>query len=116
MNLLEHEYLVPVIIGNSKDSFKDAEAIYKATKIKPHLFGEKFSFFQQLRYNCHVVSPFREEFLAESLTSFASSLEEYYCPILVLNSEYNRFFERYLEIIDSTYVKVNIKEILKFGR
>ena len=116
MNWFEHEYLVPVIIGNERDSLNAAKVIYKATGIKPHLFAEKFSFFQRLGYNCHVVSPMRDVFLVERLASFAASLEEYYCPILVLSSENCRLVTNYSDVIESAYVVINLEEILNFGR
>lgn len=116
MNWLEHEYLVPVIIGNEPDSLKAAKVIYKATGIRSHLFAEKFSFFQRFTHNCHIVSPMREEFLVDRLASFAASLEEYYCPVLILKTEKSVLVKNYSDIIESAYVVADLEEILNFGR
>lgn len=116
MNWLEHEYLVPVIIGNGRDSLKAVKEIYKATGIKPHLFAEKFSFFQRLGYYCHAVSPMREEFLIDSLISFVSSLEEYYCPVLFFSNDNKEFITNFSEVIENAYVVINLEEVLNLGR
>lgn len=112
MNWLEHEYLVPVVLGNSRDAVKIARKIYKATRIKTHIFAEKFSFWQKMTYNCHIVSPMREDFFVSSLMSFAASLEEYYCPVIVKCSDDDKkLVDKYSNTLESAYVAIELKDL-----
>ena len=112
MNWLEHEYFMPVIIGNDGFSLKVAKRIYKSTGIKAHVFAEKFSVLQRLAFNCHKIAPQRDEFLLESLLSFAQSIEEYYCPVIVVcNDECRRIVERLSETIESVFIVVDHQEL-----
>ena len=114
MNWLEHEYLVPIVIGNSHDAYVAAKRIYKASRIKAHIFAERFSFLQKMTYNCHTVSPMREEFLVESLKAFADSLEEFYCPIIVIcNGGDKQFVEKYSSFLESSFVAVELNDLFK---
>lgn len=111
MNWLEHEYLVPVIIGNDLEALKAAKAVYKATHIDAHLFAESFSFWQKLSHSCHRVDPMREEFLLESLLAFANNHEDYYYPVIIVRECNKTFIEKYSDTIESTYVTVDVKEL-----
>ena len=112
MNWLDHEYLVPVIIGNDREAIKAAKALYKVTHIDAHLFAESFSFLQKLSFNCHSVDPMRDEFLLESLLAFANNYEDYYFPVIIVRECNKSFVERYSDAIEAAYVTVNVSELL----
>ena len=115
MNWLDHEYLVPVLIGNDKEVLRVAGRVYKRTKIRPHLFGERFSFFQRLRYECHVVAPMRDEFIFESLLSFSRELCEYYFPVLIICGERAEMLsEGHIEKLESAFLAVEGDELLHY--
>ena len=104
MNWLEHEYLVPVIIGNGRYAISAAKTIYRTTRIRPHIFSESFSVVQGLFGHCHKVSPMRAELLIESLASFADSLEEYCFPVIICGVETEKILNTYSDIIESFYI------------
>lgn len=105
MNILEHEYLVPVVLGNDPEAIRIAKKIYQKTKIRVHVFAEEFRISQRLLFSCHKVSPMRNALLADSLLSFARSLEEYYCPVLVVGeNDLCEVIERYSEEIESAFL------------
>ena len=112
MNWLEHEYLIPIIIGKSKRHRRIATEIYRRTRIRVHFFNEGFSFFQRLTWECHTVSPLRSEFLVESLISFIRSQNEYYFPVLIICDDSERsFIEENSEMIESVLLVVDGKDI-----
>jgi predicted ATP-grasp superfamily ATP-dependent carboligase len=112
MNWLEHEYLVPVIIGNDREAVRVAKAINRATHIDAHLFAESFSFWQKLSYNCHKVDPMREEFLLDSLLNFANNHEDYNYLVIIVRECNMEFIKKYSEEIESAFVTVDVKELL----
>ena len=115
MNWLDHEYLIPVIIGNDREALRVAKAIYKRTRFKSHLFGERFSFFQKLRHECHVVSPMRDEFIIESLFSFSKQLNEYYFPVLLICGDRAKMIaKQYSEGLESAFLVVKAEELLLY--
>ena len=85
MNWLEHEYLIPVIVGNGKSELALADKIKRKTGIRVNIFAERFSFFQRLKYSCHIVTPMKNEFLLNSLISFADALDSFDFPVIVSN-------------------------------
>ncbi len=87
MKLSEHEYLIPILLGRSRLNLKYAVLLRKQNGAKSHLFAEHFGLRERLLLHCHRIKWTREEFLAEYLIAFAISLEEYYCPVLVLCDE-----------------------------
>ena len=111
MNYLEHEYLVPVIIGSGRESLALAKAIYKETRIKPHIFADRFSLWQRLFCYCHKVSPMKSHLLLESLISFAESLEEYYFPIIICDEKAAELVKKNSEIIESFYIIKDLNEL-----
>ena len=115
MNWLDHEYLVPVLIGNEKDVFRTAGIVKRRTKVCTHIFGERFSFFQKLRYECHVVAPMREEFAFESLVSFSKQLPEYYFPVLIIcGDNSNKFADHYSDKLECAFLTVKAEELLHY--
>ena len=113
MKYLDHEYLVPIIIGSGKNATRAAKKIKKSTGVDVHIFAEKFSFLQRMKYRCHKVSPLKADFLKMSLASFAASLEEYYFPMIILCGDTSDILvsER-LEAFESAFVVVRYDEII----
>lgn len=111
MNYLEHEYLVPVIIGGGREATSVAKTVYKATRIKPHVFADKFSLWQKIFCFCHRVSPMKSGLLTLSLISFAESLEEYYFPIIICDEKAAELVKKNSEIIGSFYIIKDLNEL-----
>ena len=107
MNWLDHEYLVPVFIGNADEIMKKAKELKKKTGIRPHIFAERFSFWQRLIFNCHTVDPLRCEFVLESLKCFARELDRFSFPVIVRCGDYSReFIDTFGEEIESRFLAV----------
>ena len=107
MNISEHEYLLPIIIGNGKDAISAAKKIYKKTGASVHLFASKFPFWQRAFYRCHTVDPMRDEFLLESLTSYLGSIEEYFCPVIIICDKYTQdLVDKYSDEVESACLVV----------
>ncbi len=114
MDYLEHEYLVPVIIGDTTASLTAAKTVYKTTEIKPHLFAERFTLRQRWHCLCHKVSPPRDFLMKESLISFAESLEEHFFPILIpCGVDAENFIDKYADELDCFYVVIPYSDISK---
>ena len=114
MNYLSHEYLVPVIIGDSAESLNAAKSIYKMTEIKSHIFADKFTLRQKWNCICHKVNPMRDSLLLESLCAFSESLEEYYFPVLIpCGKDAEAFAQKYDRELSSHYVIIDHEKILQ---
>ena len=106
MNWIEHEYLVPIFIGNSEKNMRERKRVKKLTSLKPHIFASKFTLMQRMSYSCHYVNPMRPEFLTESLLSFAGTLEGYMCPVIfICDRDCEEILEECGESIDAAYIK-----------
>ena len=104
MNWLDHEYLVPIIIGNTAESWSAAKKIYKITQKRTHIFAERISLLQRFKSIFHKVSPWRDFWIVESIVSFAQSLEGYCFPVLIsCDNGTKEMIEKYSEIIESYY-------------
>ena len=111
MNISEHEYLLPIIIGNGKEAVSAARRINKKTGARVHLFASKFPFWQRAFYTCHTVEPMRDEFLLESLTLYLASVEEYFCPVIIIcDDRAQRFAEKHSAIVESICLVTRYKD------
>lgn len=114
MEYLDHEYLVPIIIGSGKKATTAAKRIKKITGEEVHLFAERFSLWQRLLYRCHRVYPLRADFLLMSLKSFATSLEEYHFPVIILcGDDPEKIVNENIEALESAFVVVRYDEITR---
>lgn len=102
----EHEYLVPVFVGNGKSVIGKAKDLKRKTGIRPHVFAEHFSLFQRICFNCHTVKPFRNEFLLESLVHFSREIEKYSFPVIVRCDEFSEGFVKECEEIENYFLAV----------
>ncbi len=90
MNFIDNEYLIPIFIGCSAANRRGASRIMKKTGIRAHFFAPHFFPFDALSYKCHKVFPFREELISDRIVSFVNSIEEYYCPIILMCDDFAR--------------------------
>ena len=113
MKYLEHEYLVPVILGSGKSAMIAANRIRKMTGAEVHLFAEKFSLGQRFLYRCHKVAPFRADFLGMSLMAFEKSLNEYYFPVIILcGDDAEILVSEKIEALESAFVIARYEDII----
>lgn len=116
MNWFEHEYLVPVIIGNGKSERALAIDIRKKLGVVPCIFAERFGFGQRFSAICCRVKPMREHTLLTSLCDFAAELEEYKFPILIYSEDSAKFISAHSETLEARFVLCDAKhanELLK---
>lgn len=112
MEYLDHEYLVPIIIGSGKNAAAAAKNIRKLTGAEVHLFSNGFSLWQRMLYRCHKVEPLKADFLQMSLKSFAESIEEYFFPVIILCGEdAEKILDEKSEYLESVFVIVRYDEI-----
>lgn len=114
MNWIDHEYLVPVIIGNGAESISTAKKIYKLTKKRVHLFAQSFSLLQRIQCVCHKVDPWRDFLIVESLAAFAQSLEGYFYPVVIVckgDTITKNLIEKHSDILESHYLVVKSEDI-----
>lgn len=108
MDWTEHEFLVAVFIGNGDSVRRRARDLKRKTGIRPHIFAESFTFWQRLLYNCHTVKLTRRDFLLQSLIRFATELEKYDFPVIVMCDDFSSDFVRACgEDIECYYLAVN---------
>ena len=88
MDISQHEYLLPIILGNGKDALSAARKINKSTGVKVHLFASGINILQRAFCICHTVDPMRDVFILDSLLSFLGSVEEYYCPVIIICDQF----------------------------
>jgi len=106
-NILEHEFLVPVVLGNDSVAVKTALRIKKATYVKVHLFAERFPLWQRLLFSCHEVQPYKDCFFEDSLNRFALSLDEYMYPVIISHGKKtDEFINCYSETLEAAFVAV----------
>ena len=112
MNWLDHEYLVPVIIGNGKEAIKVARKIYRKSGRRAQIFAESFTFFQRLEFSCHTVFPMKESFVFESLLAFSRSLEEYFYPVIIVYDDFSQeIVDKNSDIIESAFLVRSYDEL-----
>ncbi len=113
MNYLEHEFLVPIFLGNGKEALDIAKNIKKVNKARAHLFAPRFKLFQKIRFDCHKVSPWRNRLLLISLLDFAVELEEYKHPVLIYGELNKDFISSNLEELESRFRVISYGEIVR---
>lgn len=114
MNISEHEYLLPIIIGNGKEAVSAARRINKKTGARVHLFASKFPFWQRALFICHTVEPMRVEFLLESLTSYLGSIEEYFCPVIIICDDHaQRFVDNHSAVVESACLAIRYEDFFE---
>ncbi len=112
MNYLENDFLLPVIIGSDKNCTETAKKIYQSTKIKPHIFSDRFSWYQRLFFKCHKIFSFSHLVLCAELSSFPSRFEEYFTPILIICDERaEKLVHACSESIESIYITVKAEDL-----
>lgn len=117
MNLSEHEYLLPIIIGNDKGAIAAAREIHKKTGARVRLFAQRFSLWQRFCFECRTVDPMRDDFLLESLISYLGSIEEYYCPVIIICDERARgFVKNFSKSVESACLAVEYKDFFNNQR
>jgi hypothetical protein len=111
MNFIDNEYLIPIFIGDSAANRKGASRIMKKTGIRAHFFAPRFLPFDGFRYSCHKVFPFRDELISDRIVSFVNSVEEYYCPIILMCDDFARQAVKRNSIpLESACVAMDIEE------
>lgn len=109
MSVLNDEFAVPVIIGNH---IAIANRIYKSTKLRAHIFSERFSLREKLFFHCHKLTSSSDIILQYSIISFAQGLDIGLRPILILCDDKSRkLAESYADMIDATYITVSSDEL-----
>ena len=87
-----NDYLIPIIIGNTREKKRFAREIIKAKKAIPHLFASRFSFFDKLLFKCHVYKPENVFWMFCALVSYAENIDEYYTPAIIVCDENDESF------------------------
>ena len=80
-----NDYLIPVLIGVTRQKRALCREILQFKKAKPHVFSSRFSLYERIFFKCHFFQPDKETWLLSSLISFAEHLEEYYTPALLIS-------------------------------
>lgn len=109
-----NDYSIPVVLGYHRSFIRTAMKLLKLKRIRPHVFSDGFSLLHRLIFKCHRILPFDEEWISSSLVSFASELEEYYTPILLLTDDCSRAVAHNLtETLGARYIIVDAEEYYK---
>ena len=110
MDVLESEGIIPVIIGNADDAVFIAKKIYRLSGHKAHIFSDRFTLLQKLKYKCHRVSLLNERVIECCLIDFAVYQEEFNTPALIPCDERAiAFTAKYREELEPYYIIVDIK-------
>lgn len=113
MNYLEHEYLVPIFLGNDKRHLEYAKALRRINRAQAHVFASRFNPLLDFRFVCHKVSPWRDRILLISLIDFVEELEEYKHPVLIYNEDEMNFISSNLEELESRLRVVSFDDVVR---
>ena len=108
MNWFDHEYLVPVIIGNGKCERSIAAMIRRSCGAIPYIFAERFGFGQRFTIACRKVKPMNAHTLLIDLCDFSDSLEEYKFPVLIYGNDNMDFVSANAETLEERFVLCDI--------
>ena len=109
MDWLDHEYLVPIIIGNSKEALSIAKKLKRFTHKKAIFFADKSNVLMRSFCKFRKIAPFRKEFLLSSLTHFADELEDYEFPVLIYGDDTADLILDDLELLESRFLVVSFE-------
>ncbi len=110
MNWYDHEYLVPVFLGNDSSSIETAKQLRKLNSAKAHIFAENFGFLQKFSFICHRVTPMRNDLLLLSLLDFSKDLEEYRFPVIIYSDNMQNFISSNLEELESRFMIISCSD------
>ena len=112
MDILEHEYLIPIVLVKEKETLKLVEKLKRITKQRIHVFSDNFSFWQRIRYTCHKVSFMNSELLVLDLINFSGKLEDYFFPVIIVCDQWAAdFVSDNSETVESAFVAVNYSDL-----
>ena len=111
-----NDYLIPVLVGDARLQNRHAAIILKNKRARPHIFGDNFSFVQQLRYNCHRVAPHGEHWLFRALLDFADQIDEYYTPAIIVCGDADReFVLKFKDDIEKRFIVIDFEKYMSKG-
>ena len=110
MNWLNHEYLVPIILGNGKEERAFARDIKRATGLLPYIFAEKFDFFQRFYASCQLLYCADETIRLMSISAFLDKLEDYAFPVLIYGRDFKDFVARHAEALEERLILCDIND------
>ena len=112
MNFTDNEYFLPIFIGMVKENIGAARTIRKMTGIRAHFFADSFPLIHKMVWYCHKVAPMRDDFLAKSLIDFKDSIEEYFCPVIVIcESRAAAISDRIAAKVESDYIIIEFEKL-----
>ncbi len=111
MDYLDNDFLIPVILGDGKDSSKAAKFVRDVTKIRPFIFSSEFSLLQRISFKCRKL-PLSNRLYAEHLCNFAYKISTQYSLLLIYCESYRAFIENNSLDLESRYIAVSFEEIL----
>ncbi len=108
MNFFENDYAVPVILGGGKEAISTADILRDNTDLKIHIFADRLSCINKLKYRFHKMIPSAEDILLLSLNDFADGMHEYYTPILIFTDARGQaFIEENFDSLEQRYVIIS---------
>ena len=113
MNWFDHEYLVPIILGNGKEERTLSRVIRRATGAIPDIFADKFGTFQCFSVSCHRLPSENESIIYMSICSFLDYLEEYRFPVIIYGEEFKDFVISNSDSIEEKAILCTIDEAYK---
>lgn len=110
INYFENDYSIPVLLGNGTDTLSAAELIRRQGKTEIHIFADRLSVFKRAKYSFHKL-PRTNRFIIVSLLDFASSIHEYFTPILIYSDEFSLLIDENRHSLESKYIIIPADEI-----
>ncbi len=108
-----NDYLVPVLLGDVKQINPYATVILKKKKARPHIFGNKFSLLQKIRYYCHKVMPSGCFWLYSALCDFAAALDDYYTPAIILcGGDDEEIYRKFGEELEKRFIVIKFEDYM----
>lgn len=112
MDILKHEYLIPIVLVKEKETLNLVKKLKRIAKQQFHLFSDSFGFFQRLRYTCHDVNFKNKDLLVCDLINFSEKLEDYCFPVIIVCDKWTAdFVHDNSDVIESTFVVVNYSDL-----
>ncbi len=111
MNILENQYIVPVLVGTGDETVRIAKMLRKKIGVKANIFAKKFALAHFISFNCHKVSPFGDEWVKEAILDFSRRFEEYYCPVFIVFDDYSRSIAARYADVGCAYLVINKDEL-----
>lgn len=118
MNNILHEFLIPVLLGGTKDAFLISNVFSEKYRVISYVFGNKFYWRFILNPNAYIrkVKSESDELLCMILSSFAEKHSDSLLWLVPCSDEYAAFVQRNTDFLETMYVIRTERSIMPYEK